>query len=337
MTKMLACVSEAQGAQAALEAGADRIELRAADHFAALPLDIVRQTSGLIAGRAETACACGAPEMAPDTVANAARALGEAGATSIAVGFFASANRAALTKSLASLATDTPLTAVLFADRSPDMEGLDAIATAGFRAVALDLSSTDKGRVMDYYSPVQIGEFFARAKALGLQVGVSGGLEAPDVSRLLHFAPDFLGFHLDFATMRSLVPTNGQPVSAKHSTSGTDKIFVRDFVLPVQIGAYSFERGRTQQVRFDVVAEIERDGQKPEDMRHVVSYDLIMDGIRAIVESGHVQLSEALAEAIADRVLAHPRVVRVMVRVEKLELGAGGVGVEIERGAARQN
>jgi dihydroneopterin aldolase len=114
-------------------------------------------------------------------------------------------------------------------------------------------------------------------------------------------------------------------------TLGTDKIFVRDFVLPVQIGAYSFEHGHAQKVRFDVSADVLQVTDHPEDMRHVFSYDIIMDGIRTIVARGHVQLSEALAEQVATYILENPRVVRVTVRVEKLELGPGGVGVEIER------
>jgi (5-formylfuran-3-yl)methyl phosphate synthase len=63
----------------------------------------------------------------------------------------------------------------------------------------------------------------------------------------------------------------------------------------------------------------------------VVSYDLIMDGIRAIVAEGHVELAETLAEQVAALVLRNPRVMRVFVRAEKLEIGPGGVGVEIER------
>ena len=106
---------------------------------------------------------------------------------------------------------------------------------------------------------------------------------------------------------------------------------MRDFVLPVQIGAYSFEHGHTQNVRFDVTADVLRTVSNPEDMRHVFSYDVIMDGIRTIVASGHVQLVEALAEQVAAHVLQDQRVMRITVRVEKLELGPGGVGVEIER------
>ena len=61
------------------------------------------------------------------------------------------------------------------------------------------------------------------------------------------------------------------------------------------------------------------------------SYDLITDGIRLLIGSGHVALVETLAERIATMVLNHPRVTKVVVRVQKLETGSGTVGVEIER------
>jgi len=197
---------------------------------------------------------------------------------------------------------------------------------------------------------------------------LSGSLEAPDIPRLLPFAPDFLGFRgalcdrsqrtaaIDAEAVkhiRSLIPeeqqadrsatvdyrllaARGYSPGAGDPTLGTDKIFVRDFVVPVQIGAYSFEHGHTQKVRFDVIADVLRVTKNPEDMRHVFSYDIIMDGIRAIVARDHVELSETLAEQVAAHVLEDPRVVRVTVRVEKLELGPGGVGVEIERRRASE-
>jgi hypothetical protein len=40
---------------------------------------------------------------------------------------------------------------------------------------------------------------------------------------------------------------------------------------------------------------------------------------------------EELAERVAALVLAHPRVARVVVRVEKLDIRPGSVGVEITR------
>ena len=85
----------------------------------------------------------------------------------------------------------------------------------------------------------------------------------------------------------------------------TDLIFVRDFVLPVRIGAFDREQDAPQQVRFNVDARIARPARTPERLHEVFSYDLITDGIRAIVAQGHVHLVETLAERIAKMVLSH--------------------------------
>lgn len=111
----------------------------------------------------------------------------------------------------------------------------------------------------------------------------------------------------------------------------TDRIFVHDFVLPVRIGAFDREHDKPQQVRFNVDARIARPARTPERLPEVFSYDLITDGIRAIVAQGHIHLVETLAERIAASVLAHPQILSVTVRVEKLEVGPGSVGVEITR------
>ena len=59
-------------------------------------------------------------------------------------------------------------------------------------------------------------------------------------------------------------------------------------------------------------------------------------GICMIVARGHVMLVETLAERIAALLLEHPRVVRAKVRLEKLDLGPGAVGVTIERERASE-
>jgi dihydroneopterin aldolase len=110
-----------------------------------------------------------------------------------------------------------------------------------------------------------------------------------------------------------------------------DRIFVRDLVLPVRVGAYASEREKPQNVRFDVEVSVTRPAHAVGDMRDVLSYDVITDGIRILAAKEHVALVETLAEQVAAFVLAHPRAVAVMVRVEKLDLGPGGVGVEIRR------
>ncbi|SEQ84926.1 dihydroneopterin aldolase [Faunimonas pinastri] len=110
-----------------------------------------------------------------------------------------------------------------------------------------------------------------------------------------------------------------------------DRIFVRDFVLPAEIGIYGHEFGRTQKVRFNVTVELAGSTRGARDLTTVMSYDIVTDAIRAILARGHIQFVEMLAEEIADAVLADERAACVHVRVEKLEIIDGGVGVEIVR------
>ena len=108
-------------------------------------------------------------------------------------------------------------------------------------------------------------------------------------------------------------------------------IFVHDLVLAISIGAYDFERDRTQRVRFNVDVDVRRAGHHAEDMRDIFSYDLIVDAIRLILSRGHIDLVETLAERIADALLAHPRVDCAKIRIEKLDVIEGSVGIEIKR------
>src|SRR5262249_35898516 len=63
----------------------------------------------------------------------------------------------------------------------------------------------------------------------------------------------------------------------------------------------------------------------------VFPYALTSDGILMIAAQEDIALIETLAERIAALVLAHARIGAVTVRVEKLDVGSGTVGVEIRR------
>ena len=82
-----------------------------------------------------------------------------------------------------------------------------------------------------------------------------------------------------------------------------DRVFVRDFVVSAEIGAYDFERAIQQRVVFDVEALVRRAGAHPDDMRSIFSYDVILDAIRLVVGRGHVDFVETLAEEVAAVVL----------------------------------
>jgi dihydroneopterin aldolase len=115
------------------------------------------------------------------------------------------------------------------------------------------------------------------------------------------------------------------------------RVFVRDLVVEASIGVYEHEHRRTQRVRFnvDLYARLPQGGPRRDALEEVVSYERIVDGIRALVASDHVNLVETMAERVATQALQEPRVAAARVRVEKLDVyGGAAVGVEIERRAA---
>ena len=121
------------------------------------------------------------------------------------------------------------------------------------------------------------------------------------------------------------------------SQAKTDRVFIRDFVVKANIGAYSHERGIEQRLRFNVDVDVRRPDLKSGDMREVFSYDTIRDAITLMLARGHVELVEKLAEDIADQVLRDARVLGVTIRIEKLDIVPGAVGVEIRRERPKQS
>ncbi len=121
----------------------------------------------------------------------------------------------------------------------------------------------------------------------------------------------------------------------------TRRMFIRDLVLAASIGVYSHEHEARQRVRINVDLSVLDDGAQnlsragigADDLARVVDYEAIVNRIRAITISGHIQLVETLAERLAETCLLDIRVRRVLVRVEKLDVfaDAAAVGVEIER------
>ena len=239
----------------------------------------------------------------------------------------------------------------------------------------LDIAGKDGKRLFDHLPPPRIEAFCRRCRTLGLEAWLAGGLQSPDVPRLMLLDPDVLCFRsalcprgrrggpLDpkrVALIRDLVPRDLPPASAparagtaaarpsargragaprlSASEAGSDAsadphdtIFVRDFLTTALVGAYAHERGAPQRLRFTIDAEVSRVPAHADEMRAVVSYDIILDAVRLVVGRGHFEVLETVAEDVAAIILKHPRVRQARVRIEKLDVVQGAVGVEIVR------
>lgn len=113
------------------------------------------------------------------------------------------------------------------------------------------------------------------------------------------------------------------------------RILVRDLVLKCSIGIHAHELLAPQRVRINVdMSVLEQAGPLCDDIANVVSYEDVIDGIKAMLAKGHINLVETLAEKIADLCLTDERVETARIRVEKLDVyaEAASVGIEIERG-----
>lgn len=124
------------------------------------------------------------------------------------------------------------------------------------------------------------------------------------------------------------------PMARSTLAPGFRRVFVRDLELSALIGVHRHEHDGRQRVRINLDLTVREDDEPPADrLSDVVCYEDIVTGTRAIVNGGHVNLVETLAERIAAMCLTDRRVHAVRVRVEKLDVfaDAASVGVEIER------
>jgi len=369
MTLFLASVAGPEEADVALKHGADIIDLKdpGGGALGAAPRDAVRATVAMVGGRRPVSAVTGDLPMQPEAIVAAVEAMAATGVDYVKVGLFPDRRRDDCIHALATVAHTTRIVGVMFADHGADNALLALLAACGFAGAMLDTAGKAAGRLLQHADITSLNDFVAECRNRGLLAGLAGSLETPDIPRLLLLEPDYLGFRRALCggqdrtgridaeavgVVRGLIPLD--PRSAAHddpqprkvdyrllamrgygSDAGkepaTDRIFVRDFLLPVRIGVYAHEHEKPQRVRFDVDVKVFRPAHVVEDMRDVFSYDVILDGIRMLVAREHFALIETLAERIAASILAHPRVTSVTVRVAKLEVGPGGVRVEITR------
>jgi dihydroneopterin aldolase len=121
------------------------------------------------------------------------------------------------------------------------------------------------------------------------------------------------------------------------ATSDTlfDRISLRDHIVEVEIGAFQVERDITQRLSFNVSVEVlPIEGPIDDNVDRILSYDRVTEAIATELAAERLSLLETLAERIADRILLEPQVVRVLLRIEKLDRGPGALGVEIVRARA---
>ena len=114
-------------------------------------------------------------------------------------------------------------------------------------------------------------------------------------------------------------------------------VIVRGLVVMCSIGIRPEEQNTRQRVRVSVELTAPEGVVFPgENRRRVINYEKIVAAIRAIADSGHIDLCEGFADRVAAACFADPRVAQVRITVEKLDVfaDAEGVGAILERARA---
>ena len=130
---------------------------------------------------------------------------------------------------------------------------------------------------------------------------------------------------------------NKKPMISHHVASSEARlrhVFVRDLEVTAKLGIYEHEQVTPQRIIVNIDLSV-REGDNPliDDISNVVSYEIVVKKVDAIIAKGHVSLVETLCELIAAACLKDRRVVAARVRIEKPDIipNARSVGVEIER------
>lgn len=107
-----------------------------------------------------------------------------------------------------------------------------------------------------------------------------------------------------------------------------DCIYIKNFSCLAHIGLYDYEKGITQ----PIVIHAELYGSWAET--HFLDYDLVIAQIKQVIAQQHYELIETLAETIAQTLLSHFAIKKLILAIDKPQaVKEALVGVKIERSA----
>lgn len=126
-----------------------------------------------------------------------------------------------------------------------------------------------------------------------------------------------------------------KPMISHHVASASARlrhVFVRDLEVQTLIGIYEQEKAAPQRIIVNIDLSVQ-EGSGDDDISHVVSYEIVVKKVEAIIAEGHINLIETMCEKVAAACLKDKRVMAARVRIEKPDIipNARSVGVEIER------
>ena len=113
------------------------------------------------------------------------------------------------------------------------------------------------------------------------------------------------------------------------------KIFLKNYVLPVNIGVHDFEKLAAQRIVINVELYVLLSDSTPnaDNINEVLDYDFIRSTLKRIVSAGHIELQETLCDTFMTELMKNHLVRAARVSSEKPDVysDCDAVGIEIFR------
>jgi len=206
MPQLLISVTSVNEAQAALQGGADIIDLKDPDQGAlgALPLNLIAEIVTFVHAKGEherkvVSATIGDLPMVPELLLEHVLALSKTQVDIIKIGFFMDANtkffdyQPCLDVLRSVTESGVKLIAVLFAENTYSDSLLTAIKKAGFYGVMFDTAVKNGATFLDYFSVDEMKIIADSMQAQDLFFGLAGSLNLQHVEMVKAIGPDYIG------------------------------------------------------------------------------------------------------------------------------------------------
>ncbi len=198
MTKWLASVQSPEEAKILLPVLPDILDMKDPSKGAlgALPVETVADIVNMIDGRCLTSATIGDLPMQADVISDAMIAMAKSDVDYIKIGLFPESKLTECIKTLAETVRnlEKPVIAVLFADKSIDLDIISLLKTSGFTGVMVDTAIKNGQGLRDHWDNLQLTRFVNTVQQHEMLCGMAGALKIEDIAALKPLNADYLGF-----------------------------------------------------------------------------------------------------------------------------------------------
>ena len=112
------------------------------------------------------------------------------------------------------------------------------------------------------------------------------------------------------------------------------KVIIKDLIFSISIGIHNFEKKKKQRVKFNL--EILTNPYvlpNNKDLNSILNYEEIVSQIQKIAYLRHHELLEDLAENIFNMIFKNKLVIKINLKIEKLDIlkNTKSVGIEVSK------